>query len=157
MKGRDLEGKTYGEILNDAKDIVKEQKELAAKVAKEEKEKQERFGQTLTVALFDKGYAKQDFEDYITYSVAFENKSDKEIRAVKGTLLINDLFDAKIKSISITFDDGIPAKQTVKNIFTTDFNQFNDEDKMLVDKDLKDLKIIWFPGKIIFADGTTLE
>ena len=31
------------------------------------------------------------------------------------------------------------------------------EDKTLKNKDLKDLKVVWNPEKIIFEDGTTLE
>jgi hypothetical protein len=32
-----------------------------------------------------------------------------------------------------------------------------DEDQTLKNKDLKDLKVVWKPEKIIFKDGTTLE
>lgn len=32
-----------------------------------------------------------------------------------------------------------------------------DDDKTLENKDLKDLKVVWEPEKVIFEDGTTLE
>lgn len=162
--GEKLEGKTYKDILSSAKQIREdeekqqaEEKALAAKVSKEEKEKREMFGKILTVALYDKGYEKADYEDYLTYGIAFKNKGLKDIRAIKGTLVITDLFDSEIKSLSIVMDDGIKANATFKNTYTTDYNQFTDEDTRLRSKNLKDIKVVWNPEKIIFSDGTTLD
>jgi len=157
LGGKDIEGKTYGEILQAAKDYKSEQEQLAAKAKKEEEDKRARLGAALTVAMYDKGYTKEDFQDYLQYAIAFENKTDKDIRAIKGSLKITDLFDTEIKSINIVMDDGVPAKQTVKNVYTTEYNQFMDEDTRLAGKEMKDIKTIWTPEKIIFADGTTLE
>lgn len=157
MTDEKLEGKSYGEILEEAKDYKKEQEKLAEKAKKEEEEKRQRLGSALTVALYDKGYKKQDYEDYLTYSLAFENKTDKDIRAFKGSISINDLFDTEIKSINLTIDDIIKSNQTFKATYTTDYNQFRDEDKRLKSKNLTDLKVVWTPEKIIFTDGTILE
>lgn len=115
------------------------------------------FSKVLTVALYDKGYYKGDWEDYLTYGVAYENKSEKDIRAIKGSMLITDLFDTKIKEINLVEDDGIPAGKIVKKSYSTDYNQFMDEDTRLRSKDLKDIKAVWRPEKIIFVDGSTLE
>lgn len=164
MLGEKLEGKTYNDILENAKELRKkaekeeaEAKALADKVAKEEQEKREMFGKILTVALYDKGYYKGDWEDYLTYEVAYENKGNKDIKAVKGSLLITDLFDQKIKAINLVEDEGIPAGKIVKRSYTTDYNQFLDEDTRLISKSIKDIKVVWTPEKIIFGDGTTLE
>lgn len=157
LNGEKIDGKSYSEIIKEAKDYKKEQKELAEKSKKEEEEKRQRLGTALTVALYEKGYQEYDYQEYITYSIAFENKTDKEIRALKGTLTINDLFDTKIKSITLTIDERIPAKETHKGVYTTDYNQFMDEDVRLKNKSLDDLKVVWTPEKIIFSDGTTLE
>ena len=78
LKDENLEGKPYDEILEEAKDYKKEQEKLAEKAKYEEKEKRQRLSSALTVALYDKGYVKYDYEDYLTYSLAFENKMDKE-------------------------------------------------------------------------------
>ena len=93
----------------------------------------------------------------MTYEVAYENKGDKDIRAVKGSLLITDLFDQKIKAINLVEDEGIPAGEIVKKSYTTDYNQFMDEDTRLRSKSIKDLKVVWTAEKIIFGDGTTLD
>jgi len=169
MLGEKLDGRTYNDILKNAKELRKqnekedaEAKALAEKTAKEEKEKRQLFAKVLTVALYDKGFHKSDFEkgdfdDYLTYKIAFENKSDKDIRAVKGSLLITDLFDTEIKIITIVEDGGIPAGKTVMNVYTTDYNQYNDEDTRLRSKRMEDIKVVWTPEKIIFVDGSTLE
>lgn len=157
LQGENLEGKTYSEIIQAAKDYKAEQRELAEKTKLEEENKRQRLGNALTVAMYDKGFKKYDYQDYLTYSFAFENKTDKDIRAFKGSISIQDLFDSEIKSISLTIDDPIRAGETFKNTYTTDYNQFMDEDKRLRNKDMEDLKILWTPEKIIFKDGSTLE
>ena len=164
MLGESLESKTYKDILESAVEIRKksekeesEAKALAEKVAKEENEKRAMFAKILTVALYDKGYYKADYDDYLTYGIAFENKGTKDIRAIKGTLVIADLFDTPIKELSIVQDEGVMAGKTFKNSYTTDYNQFMEEDSRLRSKELKDVKVVWTPEKIIFSDGTTLE
>ena len=157
IKDEKLEGKTYGEILEEAKDYKKEQEELAEKAKKEEEEKRQRLGSALTVAMYDKGYEEYDYQEYLTYSLAFENKTDKDIRAFKGSISIQDLFETEIKSINLTIDDPIVAGETFKGTYTTEYNQFRDEDIRLKGKDMDDLKVVWTPEKIIFTDGSTLE
>ena len=169
MSGEKLDGKTYNDILKNAKELRKktekedaEAKALAEKTAKAEEEKRQTFAKILTVALYDKGFNKSDFdkgefEDYLTYKIAYENKSDKDIRAVKGSLLITDLFDTEIETINIVEDEGIPAGKTVMKVYTTKYNQFEDEDTRLKSKRMEDIKTVWTPEKIIFSDGSTLE
>ncbi|MDL5514823.1 hypothetical protein QSE00_23640 [Arenibacter sp. M-2] len=157
LKDENLEGRTFDEILVEAKDYKKEQEKLVEKVKREEEDKRQRLASTLTVVLYDKGYEKYDYEDYLTYSLAFENKTDKDIRAFKGSISLHDLFDTEIKTINLTIDDPISAGETFRGTYTTDYNQFIDEDKRLKNKGMEDLKIVWNPEKIIFMDGTTLE
>ena len=157
LKGENLEGKTYNEIIEEAKDYKKEQELLAEKAKLEEEEKRQRLGSALTVAMYNKGYEKYSYQEYLTYSLAFENKTEKDIRAFKGSISIQDLFDTEIKSINLTIDDQIKAGETFKGTYTTDYNQFRDEDTRLKSKDMDNLKVVWTPEKIIFTDGTTLE
>lgn len=154
---KQIDGKTYAEILQAAKDYKSEQEQLAAKAKKDEEEKREKLGSALTVAMYDKGFTKEDYQEYLEYALAFENKTGQDIRAVKGSITITDLFDTEIKSINIVMDNVIPAQQTVKNTYTTDYNQFMDEDTRLAGKEMKDIKVIWNPEKIIFVNGKTLE
>lgn len=157
-------GKTYGDLLNEAKQMKAvmleqeaEEKKLAEKAKAEEAERIKRLGFAITVSLYEKSFAKFDYQEYIMYKFAFENKTDKDIRAFSGQLIFSDLFDTEINKITLTYDDGISAKSTVKWSAQSDYNQFIDKDVALKNKDLEDLKIRWVPEKIIFLDGGSLE
>jgi len=164
LLNENIDGKSYNEILTEAK-IAKQkqeeeeriQKELAEKAKKEEEARIARLKNALTVTIFDKGYAEYDYQEYITYKFAFENKTDKEITAFTGQLIFTDLFDKEIKSLNLTYDDGVAASSVKNYSATTDYNQFMDEDQLLKSKNLKQIKLVWKPEKILFADGTTLE
>ena len=164
LEDKKLEEMTYAEILEDGKKwkaeqekIEAEQKALAEKAAKDEAERIKKLTESVIVSCFEKGYSEVDYQDYITYKFVILNKSEKAIRAVKGDITFTNLFDEKIKSLSFVYDKPIEAGEQVNWDATTEYNQFMSGDKTLKNKDLKDLKVVWNPEKIIFEDGTTLE
>jgi hypothetical protein len=157
-------GKTYGDLLGEAKTLreemklkEEEEKRLAGKAKVEEAERIKRLGGALTVSLFEKNFSKYNYQEYISYKFAFENKTDKDIKAFTGQIIFNDLFDKEISSLNLTYDDGVPANSTKNWNAQTDYNQFMDKDVKLKNKDIEDLKVKWIPEKIIFDDKTTLE
>ncbi len=157
MKGISLADKTYADIIEDAKSYQAEQLALAEKTKLEEEAKRQRFSASLTVAMFDKGFTKADYQSYLTYGFVFENKTNKDIRAFKGSVSIQDLFDTEISVINLTIDSPIKAKSTFKGNYTTEYNDFRAKDVKLKSKTLEDLKIVWTPEKILFVDGTSIE
>ena len=164
FQDKELEEMTYGEILDDGKKwkaeqekIEVEQKALAEKAAKAEAERIKKLSEAVIVSCFEKGYTEVDYQDYITYKFVVQNKSDKAIRAVKGGITFTNLFDEEIKSLNFVYDKPIEAGKEVNWNARTNYNQFMNEDQTLKNKDLKDLKVVWKPEKIIFVDGTTLE
>lgn len=164
FQDKKLEEMTYAEILENGKKwkaeqekVEAEQKALAEKAAKEEAERKKRLNEAVMVSCYEKGFTKYDYEDYITYKFVIKNKSEKQIRAVKGGITFTNLFDDKISSLNFVYDQPIEAGKEVTWNATTDYNQFKDEDQALKNKELKDLKVIWKPEKIIFENGTTLE
>ncbi len=159
-----IDGKSYKDILAQAKALKQKQdeearleKELAEKARQEAEAKMARLKTALIVTVFDKGYVEYDYQKYITYKFAFENKTDKDITAFTGQLVFTDLFDQEIKTISLTYDSGIQANTITDYSATTDYNQFRDEDQLLKSKSLKQVKLVWKPAKILFADGTVME
>lgn len=164
FQDKKLENMTYAEILDQGKKwkteqekIEAEQKALAEKASKEEAARIKKLTEAVIVSCFEKGYTEVDYEDYITYKFVIQNKSEKVIRAVKGGITFTNLFDEEIKSLNFVYDQSIPIGQEVTWNANTDYNQFMDDDKTLKNKDLKDLKVVWKPEKVIFEDGTTLE
>src|SRR5690606_17083335 len=155
---------TYSDILEQGKKwkteqekIEAEQRELAAKALKLENERIKRLSESVLVSCYSKGFTSYDYDDYITYKFIIQNKTDKNIRAIKGSVTFTNLFDETIKSLNLVYDQPLAAGLEETYIAQTDYNQFIDSDKALRNKDLKDMKVIWKPEKIIFEDGTTLE
>lgn len=164
LQEKKLEDMTYKEILEqgkkwkiDEEEKQKEQKVLAEKARIEAEIKAKKLSESVIVSCYEKGFTKYNYEDYITYKFIIHNKPDKNIRAVKGSLTFYNLFDEKIKSLNLVYDQTIKTKEKVTYNATTDYNQFKDSDKALKNKDLEDMKVKWFPEKVIFENGTTLE
>ena len=161
LGGKDLKNKTYNDILNEAKDYKKQQEELAEKAKKEKQEKIDKYSKALTFTVFDKGFVKSDimngiYEDKITFDIAIQNKTNKEIRAIKGPLNFYDLFGEELFSANYTQEDVIKPNEVYKTQISIDYNQFTDGHKTLNNKSLKDLKFEYVPEKIIFTDGSEL-
>ena len=100
-------------------------------------EKFKRLNEAVVISCYEKGYAKYDYEDYITYKFVIKNKSDKNIRAVKGRITFTNLFDDEISSLNFVYDQLIEAGKEVTWNATTDYNQFKDEDKTLKKQRIK--------------------
>ena len=164
LQNKNLKEMTYMEIFKEGKrwkqeqdKIETEQKALAKKALKVEQERVKRLTQSVLVSCYEKGYQEIDYQDYITYKFVIQNKSDKIIRAVKGSITFTNLFDEEIKSLNFVYDQSIGAGKEITWNATTDYNQFIDKDRTLKNKNLKDLKVVWKPEKIIFENGSVLE
>ena len=155
-----LIGKTYEELLREAEELeieMKEKEEEEKRLAlEEEKRKKEiyiKISQSLTFAITKKGFTKYNYQDYITYTFTFKNKTDRDISGVKGMVTFYDMFDEKITNLRLSYDDGITAGKTINYKAQTDYNQFKSEDTKLKNTELKKLKAVWEPQQLIFSDG----
>lgn len=168
LTDKPLVGTTYQEMLEkaEAQEVQRkkeeaEQKALAEKAAAEEAARMQELRAVSAVTVFDKGFSASDamagrYDDYVTFSVAIQNKSPKDIQAITGTLVFNDLFDKPVKRISLTNDTGVKAGKTLKYESGMDYNQFIDSDKEFRYKELSKMKVVWEPQQILFADGTKM-
>ena len=163
-KENNLVDKSYKELLVQAdklaakmKEKEEEEKRLKLEEERRRKEISLKISESITFALTKKGYSEYNYQDYITYTFTFENKSNKDILGIKGSVTFYDIFDEKIKSLSLSYDDGIKSKKTVNYRATTDYNQFMSEDKKLKDTELNKLKVVWEPEQLIFSDGEKIS
>lgn len=120
MTGEKLEEMTYREILNNGKEwkveqekIEAEQKALAEKAKKEEEARIKKLTESVLVSCYSKSFAEYDYQEYIKFKFVIQNKSDKGIRAVKGSISFTNLFDDEIKSLSFVYDQPIAAGKEV--------------------------------------------
>lgn len=122
------------------------------------KERQSPF----SVQLLRKGFMESNFqagipEDAIIFSVAFQNKTGKDIRAFDGRLTFMDLLDNTILGAKLAINDPVSAGSTMEWDGQLDFNQFIDRHQRLRSADQQNLKIAFEVKKILFTDGTVEE
>lgn len=116
----------------------------------------------LHATLLSKGFhnasiSSGDFEDAITFTVSFENTSDKDIRAFDGVLTFYDLLDNEILSAKVQINETVKAGSALKWDGVLDYNQFMDTHKRLRGEGKKNLRVVFLPRKVLMADGTNKE
>ena len=128
-----------------------------------EPEKQEPArDQPVSAALVKKGFSPKDiyndkFDDEITLSVMFNNKTGKEIRAFDGTLTFTDLLGNEIISSGVAINEKIPAGGSLPWDGSLEYNQFIDRHERFAAEPQENLKMTFTTGKVLFADGSTKE
>jgi len=115
----------------------------------------------LSVSVVNKGFKAPDFENfqyesYITVDFTIKNRGAKAIRAFKGIVSFQTLMGGKVIDTPLELDKAIRPNSALSWTGALTYNQFMDEDQKLKNTDLKDLKVIWRPESILFADGSKL-
>lgn len=162
-------GKTVGELIESERKLQAEAKakeEEADRLAKEAKAKADaamaQMRNAINLTVFDKTFIPSDihasrFNDYIIIKCAYENKSGKDIRAFRGGVQFTDLFGKEIFSTNLTIQDPIAANAKANWNGQIEYNQFRSEHQQLRNADLSNMKVVWLPAEVLFADGTTLS
>jgi hypothetical protein len=163
-----LVGKTVGELIDeerkfetDAKAKEAEEQRLAAEARAKEEAQAAELRKAVNLTVFDKGFVPSDpyssrFDDFITLKCAYENTSGKDIRAFRGSVRFTDLFGAPIYAVNLTIDDPVAAGSKATWSGTIKFNQFVESHVRLRNAALQDMKVIWEPRSILFADGSQI-
>ena len=118
--------------------------------------------QPITVSLEKKGFKPKDiynsdFEDDITFTLQFANKTGKEIRAFDGVVVFTDLLDNRILGLRTEINERIAKNQTLTWPGALEYNQFTDSHQRLRAEPKENLKVSFLTGKVLFADGTSKE
>ncbi len=164
--GKNPVGKTVGELISEARkdgEAEKTESDRQKHLAQEAKAKQDAVAaelrKSLNLTVYEKGFLPSNatagrFRDYITIRCVYENTSAKDIRAFRGSVVFRDLFGTDIYSTRLTITDPLKAGAQAKWDGTIDFNQFVAPQQQFRATELKDMKVIWMPASVIFADGT---
>lgn len=116
--------------------------------------------QPLSVALVKKGFDPKDihnrkFEDEITLTIRFDNKTGKNIRAFDGVLIFTDLLDNEILGSRVAINEPIPEGSSLTWEGALEYNQFMDDHQRLRGEPKENLKLSFVAGKVLFEDGST--
>ena len=116
---------------------------------------------TINLTVYEKGFrpsASLDgrFDDYITIKCAYENKSDKDIRAFRGQVQFTDLFGKEIYTTNMTVSDPIKAREKSTWSGEIKYNQFVSAQQSLRNAELADMKVVWLPQAVLFVDGSSI-
>ncbi len=104
--------------------------------------------------ILKKGFTDGDYQDSISMSLELTNNSGKELDGVKGTIRIQDLFGDHIKSIGISYDDGLKISEVKLYSVYLEYNQFIDSDIELRNIDLAKMNYEWEVETLVYTDGT---
>lgn len=161
-------GKTVGDVINDQRAFVadaeakqKEQDRLAAEAKAKAEAIAAQLRESINLTVFEKGFTPSRpmdgrFDDFITLNCVYENKSGKDIRAFRGQVRFTDLFGKEIFTTSMTISDPVAAGQKATWSGAIKFNQFVTEQQNLRNANLNDMKVVWLPQSVLFADGSAL-
>jgi hypothetical protein len=133
--------------------------ELKNKVEAERKAKQAEFDKLVTVTLINKKNAEHQYgQKFINFDMAYQNKGDKDIAGIKGTLKITDMFGDKIMNVGWSYDGGVAAnKMSNERNSGVSVNEFKDNDMKLWNTDFDKIKSKFEVSTIIFKDGSKVD
>ena len=161
-------GKTVGDLIaaeRARQDKEKRESDEQERLAKEAKAKEEALAaelrKAITFTVFGKDFQDADvmagrYSGVIIVRCAYQNLSGKDVRAFTGILRFTDLFGKEVFSSGLTISDLVAAGEKATWTGTIEFNQFSDEHRRFRDAELSNLKVVWTPKQILFADGSKL-
>jgi hypothetical protein len=117
--------------------------------------------EAVTVTLLKKRRLESDWQsgrisDQLRFSLGFENKTDKPIVGVSGSMKFVDIFDKEVAESGFKMTDTIPPHGTITWNGVKDHNQFMDSDRALWNLEEGKYTATFVPEMIVFEDGTKL-
>lgn len=159
LSNENLEGKTYADILNEAKQFQENQKALLKIEEEKEKAFAEKMAQAVEIKIVDKTFEKYSGIEYNNFEYLIKNKSNKTIDAIRFQFEVyNKLGDriGDLYEVNLT-DDTIAPQATYDNGVMDRFNAYSKLSNDVKDADFKGLKIVQRTIKIVYTDGSVLE
>jgi hypothetical protein len=153
LSGNDITGKSYDDILDKIKSFQQNNDQLNNKNELEKEARRKRLSPFLEVSLQRKDFLKKGNRQVLEFTITFKNTSSQKIKTITGSLVINDLMEKPIKTLSILLDENILPGQTLTKIYTLDYNDADENDRGMRAKDIFDIRTVWNPEKIIFEKG----
>lgn len=116
---------------------------------------QDTFNKRLTVAVLSKTNKMRDYEHDVVFSVAYQNNSNKPLRALNGVLIVTSLLGNPIMKIKWETTHTIASgDRWVESDNGVSINQFIPNQVKLWESKYEDLKFTFNVTKILYTDGT---
>lgn len=111
--------------------------------------------QILDVALLKKTFSNQDYQDFVFMDIVFTAKGlDKPSRAIKGTLILTDLFGEQKFALKWTIEKPLtPGGNYNEKGSGFKYNQFTDSHQWVRSTDKENMKLKFIVDSIIYEDG----
>ena len=115
--------------------------------------------QPIAATLLQKGFSPADsssgqYDNLITLTVRFENKTQKKIRAFDRTLVFTDLLDNLIMNVKVAVNDPLDTFSPLTWEGSLDYNQFIDRHQRLRAAEFQNTKMSFVPNKVLYTDGS---
>lgn len=113
----------------------------------------------ISPTILRKHYAKQDYQDYIWLDVKFYALGlDKPARAIKGAIIMTDLFGEEKFTLGWTIDNQIaPGGTYTEKGSGFKYNQFKSDHQWVLTTEANNMQIKFRVDHILYEDGTTRE
>jgi len=85
------------------------------------------------------------------FSIKVHNHADRPVRAIKGTIIFTDLFDADVFRISVTINKKIEPQKNITWEGEMTYNCFNEAQSLFAGFAKDDMKLIFEEENIIYA------
>jgi hypothetical protein len=110
----------------------------------------------ISVRLLDKRFDDTDIQEYIWFDIEFTAAGlDKPARAIKGTLILQDLFGEPQMYIGWTIDEPLqPGQVFVEKGSGFRFNRFMEEHQWVLATSLDNMTASFAVESILYTDGT---
>jgi len=157
---------TVGTALKDQEDWLTKQQIEKTKAADLQKQrmlawaaKQRQLASLMSVALLSKtNKVLPDDRRFVALDLEYVNKTDKDVRAVKGTVNLVNVYGEPVIAFDWTYDGPISSKHTVvQHNAGLPINTSVEPQVELWDTDYDKLRFTFEIKTIIFKDGTSIN
>ncbi len=112
--------------------------------------------QLLIPRLLNKGYAAEDLQELVWFDLEFDTTNlPGKTRAIKGALIVSDLFDEPIMRIYWTINKPLtPGESFIEKGTNFAYNEFLGHHQWVRYTAVEDMKVSFEVRNIIFEDGS---
>jgi hypothetical protein len=159
-------GVTVEQALDDQTAWLAKQAQKAANAAELRRQmqakhaaRQDELARMLSVTLVSKkNKVREDGQRFVAFEIAYANKTDRDIREVKSSLKLSNIYGDAIIDLNWSYDGTISVNQTVVDRDAgVDINTSSDAQVELWDTDFEKLKSTFQIKTIIFKDRTSVD